>query len=264
MSITQYTHTYDIDYNEISAIEQSVNYAKCDTPSVGFESYIAEEQALAEYLCPESTSDLFLEGLWGVSYIVQHFSLSIRYCDQTEDATCADLDYIKGIAAGNGFYLKFIDSYFDSEDFEDPIKEFLDASIFNYVSFGYSKEYDIYFSFNEIDDQDYYISPFSGSTSYNYLSRESMIQMLDVNEDSSYLAYFRFYLTNKKETSSRGSPNILDILGTVGGLSEVIAIFFGLIVNPIAERLYFYTINSSLFQVDTEKIQSKEHQIMDQ
>lgn len=145
-------------------------------------------------------------------------------------------------------------SYFETEDFSNPIKEYVDSTIYDYVNVGYSKEKDIYLSYNDAQTQNSYIMPFGGYTLYEYLSFDSINSYFIVSDTTNYLATLRFYLTNKKESITRSSLGLLDIFGIAGGLSSLLAMIVGLFVNNYADKLYNYTIISSLYQVDISKI----------
>lgn len=150
--------------------------------------------------------------------------------------------------------MKLMTSYFESEDFSNPIKQYVDSTVYDYVNIGYSKEKDIYLSYNNAKTQNSYLSPFGGYTSYDYLSVDSISTYFLVSNTSNLLSTFRFYLTNKKESIVRSSLGLLDIFGIAGGLSSLLAMIVGLFISSYADKLYNYTLTSSLYQVDTSII----------
>lgn len=242
---------FDEDYNRIDYEVNYVNYSRCNETTTKFKNIASTNADYDEYLCVYSDGDLYLKGLWGDSLYNTQFSIEFLYWDQTNDASCQDIDTIKDLVEGATYYVKLISSYFESEDFSNPIKQYVDSTIYDYVNIGYSKEKDIYLSYNDARTQNSYLSPFGGYTFYEYLSVDSISTYFTVSDTSSYLAVFRFYLTNKKESILRSSLGLLDIFGIAGGLSSLIAMIVGLFINSYAEKLYNYTIASDLYQVDS-------------
>lgn len=168
--------------------------------------------------------------------------------------------YLESYFEGNGYYMLFLDSYFDAGDYKTPIKQNIDYS-YDKFNFGYIKNHYVYLSYNDLETQDSYFSIFGGPKTYNYLSVDKVQQYFNANSGVSELAYYRFARSNKSTSSSRSTLTILDILGIAGGLAALISTICGVFMNSFADKLYFYQMNSDLYQVDTEKILNKENEL---
>lgn len=75
MSYTEYDDNYDL-----SNLQQDyIGLVRCNESDGSFDNYFQDLANLEEYLCPDSTDLLRLQGLWGSSKIVQQFDFIFTY-----------------------------------------------------------------------------------------------------------------------------------------------------------------------------------------
>lgn len=154
---------------------------------------------------------------------------------------------------GMSFQIVMINSYFDSNDFVNPVKHYIDSSLYDYIMFDFTKQYDIYMTHNTAETQDSQFSFFGGSKIYNFLSLDKFHQYFRYYDPDFNILTFTFFLSNKTNISYRSSLTIFDILGITGGFSSVLMLIFGTFVNFIVRKMYVYNLNASLYQVDALK-----------
>lgn len=141
-----------------------------------------------------------------------------------------------------------INSYFDFDDYSQPIKTYIDDRFLFNIMFDFTKENIVYIRQNEAETQDgfFYYTP-DGSNS-EFLSVDRIDQRL---YDAEGLVSMKFVKDTRKDSFERSVFSILDVLGNIGGLNEVIEVGGGIIVAIFSGKLFLYSLISSLYQVDT-------------
>ena len=144
-----------------------------------------------------------------------------------------------------------INSFFDLEDYNNPIKSYIQDGLEFYTINGNRNNVRLYFQENESERQDDYFALFPQSKEEKFLRLANFDQRLSYGESD--ILRVSFLKSNQKQTIERSVFAILDLLGLLGGVLEVFSIFAGTFVAIFADRLLNYSILSNLYQVDTTK-----------
>ena len=75
----------------------------------------------------------------------------------------------------------------------------------------------------------------------------------DINDPSRFISSFSLQLSSKVLTQTRENTKLLDVLGDVGGLMEIVSSFFNIIATLITNILYEKALINNLFSFDLEK-----------
>ena len=145
-----------------------------------------------------------------------------------------------------------VNSYFDFDNYDEPVQTYIDDRYsYNTIS-GYTKYIRIFVSKNEAELQDTFFTYAPGGDKKEFISVNSVDQDLAVDyEETGEVLKIHFYKDYGYKHYERSVFSILDLTGKLGGVNEVFEITGSLIVAFFADRLFFYSIISSLFQVDT-------------
>ena len=205
-----------------------------------------------EFLCPIS-NNFDLQGNV-FSNLYSYFQITIRRWenDTREDVICKDeseiYDKINQMSVG----VTIVNSYFDFDNYENPVRTYLDDRYqFNTLS-GYSKDIKFYISKNEAEVQDAFFNYAPGGDKIEFVSVNRVDQNLEADsENSGELLKLFFFKDYNYQYYERSVFSLLDLTGNLGGVNEVLEITGGILVGFFADKLFFYSIISSLFQVET-------------
>ena len=109
---------------------------------------------IIDYYWPETT-DFYLKGNMydeDYSYIAINFYKWVQSAKST--SKCASDEQITYNVNHSVMNLAFVNNYFDGNDYENPIKSYLDDSIYDYLSDGYQKSVLGYIKVNTVSTQD--------------------------------------------------------------------------------------------------------------
>ena len=147
--------------------------------------------------------------------------------------------------------MALVNSYFDFDDYDDPIKTYLDDRFKFPLTSQFQKSITVYVQQNEVELKDniFQYSPDGDKKSFvslervdqtfsNYDSSDSLLMSITFVKDYNYNAYERKVFS------------LLDVFGNIGGVFEILKIIGGILVGSFAERFFNYSIISNLYQVD--------------
>ncbi len=82
-------------------------------------------------LCVKNKSELALGGLWTAAKYLS-FSVTFKICENStaNNHSCSSMDVINTYLAANYMGVRVINSYFDYNDLYDPVKFFIDDTIY--------------------------------------------------------------------------------------------------------------------------------------
>lgn len=152
--------------------------------------------------------------------------------------------------------IQIVSSYFDFNDFENPIKTYLQD--LNYVnllpSLSVSMEFKV--KRNEVlRDENYLVNSYSSSTHF-YSIGERLTNLNNfVSNEVDYLHIY-FVLSQEYEQFERVRFTILDMLGEVGGLYEICRIIGYYLISFVATRQFYNSLFSRLYQVEAQEEKS--------
>lgn len=160
-----------------------------------------------------------MQGVFDESPVVRYFGVKLSYCSQDEYPTyCKSLDEIKSYADGAIYYLDVINSYFDSDDYENPVKTYIDNRLYDYIDVGYCKLIDVYLTENTGNTRDSHLLMYDHPTEYSYINVDEIFRYF-TSVDEYDLFFVGFYQSNKSQTFNRSTMNLIDIVALAGGFA---------------------------------------------
>ena len=109
---------------------------------------------IIDYYWP-NTTDFYLKGnIYDENY--SYIAINILKWVQFSNSAfpCASDEQITYKVNHSQMNLAFVNNYFDGNDYENPIKSYLDDSIFDYLADGYKKSVFGYIKMNTVSTQD--------------------------------------------------------------------------------------------------------------
>ena len=141
-----------------------------------------------------------------------------------------------------------INSYFDLNSYDDPIKTFIEDRLVYYTINGFTRDVNFYFQKNEIERQDNYLSVVSEGEEETFISMSDSETYLKAT-DGINVFKGSFLKSNKQTSYTRSVFTFLDLLGVIGGVFEVLSAVGSICVMIFAERNFNYSILSNLYHV---------------
>ncbi|CAI2384425.1 unnamed protein product [Moneuplotes crassus] len=221
---------------------------------------------LSEFYCPDSRNfsvlgNIHSETLSFFSFSVarQEYSIISRCNNATSSVTCQTNSTIDSIMTKIQIRLYVVNTYFDFEDYENPIKTYLDDRFLFYLMPGFSQNIGVRLQKNEAEIQDNYLAFAPGGNVKEFIGFDTIMDRTatEGNPDESLLS-ISFTKDSSSKSYERSVFTVLEAFGNVGGLLEIFSIAGGLIVGLFAERLFFYTIFSKMYQVEEPKDEQEE------
>ena len=140
-----------------------------------------------------------------------------------------------------------INSYFDFEDYDQPIKTYIDDRFFFSLMTSITRNFLAYVKTNEAETLDDFLNYSPQGKESSFISIDRISQ--DIQESETIVSV-RFAKDPRTDSYDRSVFSLLDALGNIGGLNEVLQVSRGLIVSIFSGRMFFYSILSSLYQID--------------
>ncbi|CAI2384266.1 unnamed protein product [Moneuplotes crassus] len=213
---------------------------------------------LSEFYCPDSRNFSVLGNI--LSETVSYFSFRITRCNNaTSTVTCQSNTTINSILKKVQIRVYIVNTYFDFEDYDNPIKTYLDGRFLYDIMPGFSQNIGIRLQKNEAEIQDDYLAFAPGGDSKEFIGIDTAIERLATEENyDGDLLNVVFTKDSSSKSYERSVFTVLEAFGNIGGLLEIFTIVGGLIVSLFAERLFFYTIFSKMYQVEEPKDKQEE------
>lgn len=123
-------------------------------------------------------NDFVMQGVFDITNVVRYFGIQLTYCQNDDPSYCASFEDISKYD-GYYFYVDFLNSYFDADDYSHPVKEYIDNKLYDYFTFGYSKMYDVYLSNNKALTKDSPLSISGDVTEYSFVTVDQIHSYFD-------------------------------------------------------------------------------------
>ncbi|CAI2384546.1 unnamed protein product [Moneuplotes crassus] len=228
-----------------------------------------DDLKLSEFYCPDSRNLSVLGNI--LSETVSYFSFSIarqeydvisRCNNATSAVTCQSNTTIDSIMSKVQIRLYVVNTYFDFEDYDNPIKTYLDDRFLFYLIPGFSLNIGVRLQKNEAEIQDDYFAFAPGGNNKEFIGFDTVMERMAMegNPDESLLAII-FTKDPSSKSYDRSVFTVLEAFGNIGGLLEIFSIAGGLIVGLFAERLFFYTIFSKMYLLEESEKPSQDGRI---
>jgi hypothetical protein len=161
-----------------------------------------------------------------------------------------DIDSWIDQAQVNMFYNNF---YFDSDDYNEPIKRFIDDKIWWKIMPKFRKDADIFIRRNYISLNDAYIQ-ITGEEEDSFISVSGQRETIDdyeVGDQKLVRAFFR--IDNIVDHYERQVYSSGDLLAQVGGIFSFLKAIGAILVFIFSERLLVAALANRLYQVYDDK-----------
>ena len=146
-----------------------------------------------------------------------------------------------------------VSTYFDYDDYEQPIKTYVNDIDFMNILVNYTNIFAVRVQQNQayLADNLFYNSEFKKLTYYNAGKKEFRYENLGLNEGM----IMRVYVNLDRELVSfeRNVYSFLDMFGFLGGLFDFMYFTGFLFINFFTKNIYFNDILSKLYQVQEHK-----------
>ena len=221
--------------------------------------HIIKNEGVERYLCIKNVDGLVLEGY---SNMERYSYLNTKFYACIGQEGCAPLEYVKQYFQRNYVELKVQDNDLNPEDYEHPvIRRVVDMN-----SPVFSDLFQLIYSYIQIVN----IETDEDITGLNFFTDHIRKETYTRYEESFLIASPSFYgdpLTNpyapiadvtlqlhgKVLTEKRQYTQLIDVLGDVGGLMEILLTVLNLISSFFTEVLYDQSIVNELFSFDLNK-----------
>ena len=140
------------------------------------------------------------------------------------------------------FSMPFINHYFDFNVYDEPIKDFIDDSLFFELENSRVKRANMYVSKSQVQLQDAYLQ----------LGQQKELEFVQINnirtyddsnnDDNGLLVEVFIRLDSKYESYERQIYSFLELLGDVGGLQQSLFLAGFLLINFFSSRLFISSI----------------------
>jgi len=131
-----------------------------------------------------------------------------------------------------------VDSFFNAENFEEPIGTSITDSYYYKMLPGYTKSNEIYVMQNKLELMDSYFQ-YGNPDEHTFYSLSGGYKDTQVKLDNVYINTF-FFIDSKVTTHKRTVFSLLDMLSQLGGLFQVVESFTFIILGYYAEKMMYY------------------------
>ena len=263
---------YYLDVNYVSQVKVNGKWVESskhlDTEICKLERFgpdyqeIFSNQPLENYYCIKDVKDLVLEGYSNLERF-SYFNVKFYPCVGTtkDGRPCYDYNTKKDFFEKNVIELKIQDNDINPEDYKNPvIRREVDMNspvfkdIFQLI-YSYIQIINI-----ETDEDITGLNFFTNTIRKQQYTRydesfiiTSPLLFGDILTTGGPIADVTLQLAAKVLTEKRQYTKLIDVLGDIGGLMEILYTFFNIISSFITEILYDKSLVNNLFSFDLEK-----------
>ncbi|CDW82856.1 UNKNOWN [Stylonychia lemnae] len=206
---------------------------------------------IAKYYCLAQKN----YSLFGQYYSDQfrYVKIQVTKCRNTTTFNkCMPLEDIDKYITQKGAQLSFIfvNNYFDSTSYDQPIKSYLDDTFYWSFLPGYNKKTNIYFKRNKIQLSDSYLSGILPDDELKFYQVENFRETLEPQSSWFELAQVYFRYDKQYDNNQRNIYGFSDFLGDVGGFQSSIFFIGALLVSIFSERLFYSSVIKKIYQLE--------------
>ena len=155
-------------------------------------------------------------------------------------------------------------AFFDTQNFDDPVRYYLDDSFFWDLLPGFRKKVDMHVRQGKANLLDDLVQLFSDKSQTYYTVANTKEQIVLENSEDEFLSVF-IRLDSTAETYDRRVYSISDLLAQVGGIYQSVFFIGVLFIGIFSERMFISSILRKIYQLDTiRENQMKEKKHLDQ
>lgn len=150
--------------------------------------------------------------------------------------------------------------YYDPQEFASPVKttgvKFSEGTL----RANYTTSITALVDLNYIMAQDSYLTLFGEIVTYAFLGESTYLEDVTDNANIDIPELVISYdWSMKTNFYYRSTLTIFDILGIAGGFVSILAFTSRILVTFVAERMYYFSMISNLYQVDASKLHPDLH-----
>lgn len=229
----------------------NIDYDQCGSTYFKYdEQWVLDDFGISEYICPTSSNFVIQGNEFSDSY--RYFEIIISKCTNgtRPGVTWQTASDIEDAIDDLNVDLSIVNSYFDFDDYNNPIHTYLDDRYsFDTIS-GLAKTANIYLRKNQVEVQDSFFTYAPGGDKSSFVNIKRYDTLISNENDDGTVLSIYFMKDYEYETYERSVYSFLDFAGNLGGINEVLEVIGGLLVGIVADKLFFYSILSRLYQVD--------------
>jgi len=152
----------------------------------------------------------------------------------------------------------FVNTNFDFNDYEKPVKTFLDNSLFSHFSRNISKYYNMYIQKRTYSALDSIFQFFNSEQQHEFVGVDrTSLDASDLDPTHSSILILKFVLDNYERNYERQVYSLLAFTGDIGGVFQILEVLGALLVFVFTKNLFMYRILSQMYQIDNSKISKK-------
>jgi hypothetical protein len=130
-----------------------------------------------------------------------------------------------------------INKYYDFKDVEDPLKTYVDDTIYEKADLYLTKKSNIFIRENWVTEYNS-IWPWASPKEYKFYSVSKITSIIadSVEEETQVLAEFDILMDSQIDIYERKVYTVLDIFSDIGGIFEIFRILGGFLIIPFNKR----------------------------
>jgi hypothetical protein len=208
-------------------------------------------KVFSEYYCPTTTDYVLSGNLISTKY--NYIKISVK--KWSGQAYCQSSTAIDDALKNTNIKIAISNSYFDVNDYSNPVHHFYDDELRWKLVPGYKLSKYVQMQHNKVTLQDSPV-PFSPTTSHEFYTAEKIIEKFEYGESGSTYGdevfEIRFRLDTKSHTYERKVFSFSDMMGLIGGVMEVLTIGGAFIVGAFSQKMYTAALLNKLYQVESD------------
>eukprot|EP00347_Sterkiella_histriomuscorum_P010692 403375291 len=227
----------------------------------GFDNYNypnKEEMKFKEvdtYQCIKDKSQMIIGGTFQ-STVFQYLRVFLVPCQNSSAAvysdgtklTCKSVEDQRKYFNSVDFRIRYVYTYFDSEDFNQPIKAYLEDKLFLPLQYGVKKGVEIHLKKNHVALNDN-ILPFQSSKDLTFISTETQIFFqADINRKGLSFAHINLRLDRRQDLFTRNVYSISQLLSDIGGIYNTLFLIGFILASQFSEKIFYAKAIKEIFQ----------------
>ena len=168
---------------------------------------------------------------------------------------CQSDNVIEGILKNAYLSLSIQNSYVDFDDYDTPVKSYLDDKYLFKGIPGYSKEVKLYLKENEVELTDSLI-PLGQTHKQEFINVDRADIDIQVLNGERYFNIL-FLLSPERIIYTRDVFSFFDLFGLLGGIFELLSISLGLIVGIFSKHTFLFSIFKRLYHTNIQNNNEK-------
>eukprot|EP00347_Sterkiella_histriomuscorum_P003431 403364318 len=251
---------FDIDprYGKIIATHESFQYkdlelVKCKDQYFNYRGKNdSTYQSIYNFLCIKDKSQLQIGGAWTTNRL-EEIDVQLIPCSNatTSKVVCATPKQQEAYFNNVDFQFRFVNQFFDFNDFQSPVKQYIEDKFFIPIDTTRQKSMTILVKKSKTKQYDSYI-PFVPQVNQQFASIDnyySYIANKDFgSDDLECFTKISMRMDLEYDIYTRQVYTFADLLSDLGGIYSSLFAFGAVIVGIFSENLFYYQIIKDLYQ----------------